>query len=290
MEGLLINAGQQIDERYLERMLGPNADTIDSPLTEELYQKLNDYLLPKYGGDVKIWTEVGYKIRIPDSNALQSNSYNVGYRIDIGIYSVKHNRFVLGIEMDGATYHSGFEKEFSDAQRQAILEDKGWKIYRVWSTNWLNDMEGEFNALIQAIEEELDAEPEIEDESPEYVVELNDGGEEEGELYEEDEQQTGVFESKVIDRIISYEPSKALIFWSDLRDYLKNCLSLGLPIEIKYVSDVNNKELLDRVLNMPYQKMILKRVEEDYIEARFEDSPSPYKIQIRNIVAFSEKK
>jgi len=54
--------------------------------------------------------------------------------------------------MDGATYHRGFSKAFSDAQRQEILETKGWKIYRIWSTNWLNDVNAEFNKLTSEID------------------------------------------------------------------------------------------------------------------------------------------
>ena len=54
--------------------------------------------------------------------------------------------------MDGATHHSGYIKQFSDAQRQEILETKGWNIYRIWSTNWLNDIDKEFKKLVSTID------------------------------------------------------------------------------------------------------------------------------------------
>ena len=54
--------------------------------------------------------------------------------------------------MDGATYHSGYIKQFSDAQRQEILETKGWNMYRIWSTNWLNDIDAEFKKLVSKID------------------------------------------------------------------------------------------------------------------------------------------
>ena len=156
MKSLLDNAGEEVDEEYLEKEYGPKADNIDSPLTQQLYDKLKNH----YGSrnDVKIWCEVGWNMLIPDAEAKERNRRNVGYRLDIGIYSTKKKRFVLGIEMDGATYHSGYIKEFSDQQRQAILESKGWKIYRIWSTNWLNDTNKEFSDLVAEIDELLDDE------------------------------------------------------------------------------------------------------------------------------------
>ncbi len=43
--------------------------------------------------------------------------------------------YLLGIECDGATYHSAKSARDSDALRQEILEALGWKIYRIWSTD-----------------------------------------------------------------------------------------------------------------------------------------------------------
>ena len=79
-----------------------------------------------------------------------------GYRIDI---AVKHptisGRYVLGIECDGASYHSAKTARERDRLRQDVLESMGWKIYRVWSTDWIKDMVTEGNQLIAAIEEAL---------------------------------------------------------------------------------------------------------------------------------------
>jgi hypothetical protein len=76
-----------------------------------------------------------------------------GYRIDVG---VRHpdlpGRFILGIECDGATYHSSKVARDRDRLRQTVLERLGWTIHRVWSTDWFRDPEGEFQALIRKIE------------------------------------------------------------------------------------------------------------------------------------------
>ena len=292
---LLTNAGQQIDEDYLERTLGANADDIDSPLTQELYDKLCSYFGDRIGNELKIWCEVGYKILIPNNDALLRNSYNVGYRIDIGIYSVRRKRFVLGIEMDGATYHSGFYKEFSDSQRQEILESKGWNIYRIWSTNWLRNTEFEFNNLIRTIEEELAVEDEPEPD-PVPIIEVPttvivDGSkEDEEEESSEDDAADGGDDSGNApaspERIEVIKPNNAygvVSYRTELIKYLSKSLTLGRPVEIKYIN-IHDDDL--DISLLPYQKMILKNVADDYIEAKFDAASSFYRIYIDNIVAY----
>ena len=60
-----------------------------------------------------------------------------GYRIDIGvIHPTDTSRYVLGIECDGATFHSAKSVRERDIMRQRFLEQRGWKIHRIWSRNW----------------------------------------------------------------------------------------------------------------------------------------------------------
>jgi very-short-patch-repair endonuclease len=75
------------------------------------------------------------------------------YRIDIGVvHPDKPGSYILGVECDGATYHSAKSARDRDRLRQAVLEDLNWKIHRVWSTDWYRDPEREFGRLVQAIE------------------------------------------------------------------------------------------------------------------------------------------
>ncbi len=53
--------------------------------------------------------------------------------------------FLLGIECDGASYHSN--KSARDILRQQILERLGWNIYRIWSTDWFRDPAGQTKKL-----------------------------------------------------------------------------------------------------------------------------------------------
>lgn len=59
-----------------------------------------------------------------------------GFRIDIGVRPRGGGGYFCGVECDGAPYHSSWSARHRDVWRQGILESKGWKIARVWSTEW----------------------------------------------------------------------------------------------------------------------------------------------------------
>ncbi len=74
-----------------------------------------------------------------------------GYRIDLAIRSEDGASFDIGIECDGATYHSSPAARDRDWLRQQVLEDLGWRIHRVWSTAWIRDPEAELRAIEEAL-------------------------------------------------------------------------------------------------------------------------------------------
>ncbi len=60
-----------------------------------------------------------------------------GYRIDLAVRDSDHpGRYLLGIECDGAAYHSAKTARDRDRLRQSVLEGLGWELERVWSTDW----------------------------------------------------------------------------------------------------------------------------------------------------------
>jgi very-short-patch-repair endonuclease len=60
-----------------------------------------------------------------------------GFRVDLAVSDPnKPGRFVLGIECDGAQYHSSRSARDRDRLRQQVLEAHGWIIHRIWSTDW----------------------------------------------------------------------------------------------------------------------------------------------------------
>jgi very-short-patch-repair endonuclease len=83
-----------------------------------------------------------------------------GFFIDLGVrHPVKAGTFLLGIECDGASYHSGRSARDRDRLRQEILENLGWKIHRIWSTDWFKSRESEIKRLLRRIEEILESDP-----------------------------------------------------------------------------------------------------------------------------------
>jgi len=60
-----------------------------------------------------------------------------GFKIDIGVKHPNAAGYILGIECDGATYHSGAVARDRDLLRQQLLESFGWNIHRIWSTDWI---------------------------------------------------------------------------------------------------------------------------------------------------------
>ena len=77
-----------------------------------------------------------------------------GFFIDIGVIDPKNsNRFLCGVECDGATYHSSRSARDRDRLRQSILESRGWTIYRIWSTDWFHRRKDQEKKLLDALEQ-----------------------------------------------------------------------------------------------------------------------------------------
>lgn len=110
--------------------------TFDSPFETEVYDHL---------------TQAGYKV---DTQVGMS-----GYRIDLAIVHPKYpEKYIIGIECDGAMYHSAPSAKERDVYRQRFLESKGWKINRIWSRNWWKDPVTEIEKIDQVIKQMVEKE------------------------------------------------------------------------------------------------------------------------------------
>ena len=93
--------------------------------------------------------------------ALTSHGYIVepqvgqsGFFIDLAVVDPhRPGRYILGIECDGAGYHSARFARDRDRLRQAVLEDHGWTIHRIWSTDWFRRPQAQLRSTIAAIEQ-----------------------------------------------------------------------------------------------------------------------------------------
>jgi very-short-patch-repair endonuclease len=76
-----------------------------------------------------------------------------GFIIDLAVVdSSCPGRYLLGIECDGATYHSSRSARDRDRLRQQVLADRGWKIHRIWSTDWFHRPQEQLKKALAAIE------------------------------------------------------------------------------------------------------------------------------------------
>lgn len=93
---------------------------------------------------------------------LQSLNYRVvpqvgcaGYFIDMAVVDPDHpGRYILGVECDGATYHSARSARDRDRLREQVLRAQGWKLHRIWSTDFIHHPADEMRRLHEAIERE----------------------------------------------------------------------------------------------------------------------------------------
>jgi very-short-patch-repair endonuclease len=76
-----------------------------------------------------------------------------GFFIDLAVKDPDQpGRYLLGIECDGAAYHSSRSARDRDRIRQQVLEDRGWSIHRIWSTDWFNHPQEQLRKAVAAIE------------------------------------------------------------------------------------------------------------------------------------------
>jgi very-short-patch-repair endonuclease len=77
-----------------------------------------------------------------------------GFKIDLGVRHPDHpEKFLVGIECDGAAYHSSKSARDRDRLREEILRGLGWEILRVWSTDWFDNPNFQTERLVRQIEE-----------------------------------------------------------------------------------------------------------------------------------------
>lgn len=96
---------------------------------------------------------------------LSENGYTVhtqvgcsGYRIDIAVvHPDSPDRYAIGIECDGAGYHRSATARDRDQLRQAVLEGLGWKVHRIWATDWWRDYEAASEELLTVVKAAVEA-------------------------------------------------------------------------------------------------------------------------------------
>ena len=89
---------------------------------------------------------------------------SAGFFIDLAVVDPRQpGRYLLGIECDGASYHSARSARDRDRLRQQVLEGLGWTIHRIWSTDWFKYPTRELEKVEEAIRQAERGESSAED-------------------------------------------------------------------------------------------------------------------------------
>ncbi len=137
----------------------------DTKLNSDGPKYLKAYLRYAKDKDFELFTEATEHLEFDSSfeesvyDVLKRQGFDVvsqvgcsGYRIDLAIKHPKNKGdYILGIECDGAQYHSSRFARDRDKVRQQVLEGLGWHIHRIWSDDWLNNREYEIELIKEKV-------------------------------------------------------------------------------------------------------------------------------------------
>ena len=124
---------------------------------------LKTFLKYAESGDLGVPTITGKAADSPFEEAVQAQLAKRGFQVDnqVGVAGFfidlavvdpgSPGRYMLGIECDGATYHSAPSARDRDRLRQEILEAHGWTLHRVWSTDWFQHETAELDRLLKSL-------------------------------------------------------------------------------------------------------------------------------------------
>ena len=108
---------------------------------------------PSRGDSESPFEEAVYEFLVSHNYEVHKQVGCAGFRIDMAIIDPRQpGRYLVGIECDGAQYHSSKVARDRDRLRQQILNGLGWKIHRVWSTDWYRNPLETKRKLIGSIE------------------------------------------------------------------------------------------------------------------------------------------
>ena len=106
------------------------------------------------------------KFEIAVGNALKNLGYDIryqigvaGFRMDVAVVNpYKKSDYLCGIECDGSAYNSSKTTRDRDRIRHSVLKGMGWKIFRIWSTDWFYNSAQQLNVIKQELDTLIEAE------------------------------------------------------------------------------------------------------------------------------------
>lgn len=79
------------------------------------------------------------------------------FRVDLGVlHPDRPGTYLAGVECDGATYHGSPSARDRDRVRHIILEGLGWRLIRLWSTDYFQDPDTAIDRIDMRLKEILE--------------------------------------------------------------------------------------------------------------------------------------
>ena len=142
------------------------ADDISAGASARGVQCLRSFLAYAQTGDLSGLPspQSNFEVESPFQRAVESRLRGLGYEIhsEVGVKGFfidiavvdpeRRGRYLIGVECDGATYHSSLAARDRDRIRASVLRGLGWKLHRIWSTDWFANTDRELRRTVEAIE------------------------------------------------------------------------------------------------------------------------------------------
>jgi|APSaa5957512535_1039671.scaffolds.fasta_scaffold07340_2 very-short-patch-repair endonuclease len=178
-----------------------------------------------------------------------------GYFLDLAVKDPnKPGRFLVGIECDGATYHSAKSARDRDRLRQDVLEQLGWEIHRIWSTDWFKNPQAQLEPIIKRLEK------------------LKLKFAEDDDLGREDGKEVDLFpEAEFADQISFFDKEPVTV----KKAYDKSSLKQGSAVELS-----SNSELLieEEQSNDEKLRLELERFDKEEIKPKFPNTSNEQRL------------
>ena len=142
-----------------------NANDIDlSRATGRGVAALKSFLAFAQSGQLSLPSATGHAIGAPFEESVRRSVESLGYEVhlnvglagifvDLAVVDPAEPRgYVLGIECDGTGYQASRSARDRDRLRQAVLEEHGWHLHRVWSFDWFQSPAEQLKRIASAIE------------------------------------------------------------------------------------------------------------------------------------------
>ena len=220
--------------------INTRGEDFDSPFEESVYDLI---------------TSFGYEVHKQVGCA--------GYRIDLAVVDPQSpGKYLIGIECDGAMYHSSPVARDRDRLRQQVLEGLGWQIYRIWSTEWYQNRPASIKRLLKAIEESK---------NPKIIIDEMEEDVEELEIEEEI-----IESSEIIPQTISLEDSIPQYEICNSLNINKNCelhekspyeLSMAIIQIVDLESPIHITEVVRRIRTYWGLKRAGKRIQDTILQS-----------------------